>query len=61
MGKSKSDDVFVSGMEAKELVRIKGASFLLLQLLWENKNDDYYWFPNLRHENKRASALLHRI
>ena len=38
MGKSESDDIFVSGVKAKELTII-GSSLLLFLFQWENKND----------------------
>ena len=39
VGQSESDDIFVSGVKAKELLII-GSSLLLFLFQWENKNDD---------------------
>ena len=39
VGQSEPDDIFVSGVKAKELMII-GSSLLLSLFQWENKNDD---------------------
>ena len=39
MGQSESDDIFVSGVKAKELM-ITGSSILLFLFQWKNRNVD---------------------
>ena len=59
VGQSESDDMFVSGVKAKELM-ITGSSILLFLFQWENRNVDIFTMGSLISgiKNKIPSDLL---
>ena len=59
VGKSESDDIFVSGMNSKELT-ITGSLLLHFLFQWKNKNVDLFTMGTLIFgiQNKIPSDLL---
>ena len=59
VGQSESDDIFVSGVKAKELM-ITGSSLLLFLFQWKNNNVDLFAMGSLivGTKNKIPSGLF---